>query len=97
MVDGIVEAKVSVVNTVELLHVDGLVLDVVLCKVERELLLDFFGVDGGCHLGAPLVEHRQHGIIDIVVEKYDALLRRADEVGNKCVGIEDLTVEEYAL
>ena len=74
MVDSIVYAKVAVVDTVELFYVDGLVLDVVFRKVERELLLDFFGVDGGCHLGAPLVEHRQHGIIDIVVEKYDALL-----------------------
>ena len=44
-----------------------------------------------------LVEHRQNGIIDIVVEEDDALLGRADKVGNKGVGIENLAVEEDAL
>ena len=41
MVDGIVDAEETVVDFVELFHLDGLVLGVVLLKVERELLLDF--------------------------------------------------------
>ena len=97
MIDGVVDAEVSVVNPVELLHLDGLVLCVVLFEVEQKLLLDLLGVDGGRHLSLALVEHRQHGIVDIVVEENDALLGRADEVGNKSVGIEDLPIEEDAL
>ena len=107
-------------NPVKLLHVDGLVLGVVFRKVERELLCDALGVDGGSYIsfadvtlarrnervpfalalrnfGLAFVEHRQHGIINIVVKKDDALLGRAYEVGNKGVGIENLTVEEDAL
>ena len=96
MIDGVVDAEVAVVNTVVLLHVDRLVLGVVLREVERKLLFDLLGVDGGRHLGLTLVEHRQHGIVYIVVEEDDALLGRADEVGNKGVSIENLTVEEDA-
>jgi hypothetical protein len=97
--------KKTVVNTVVLLHVDSLVLSIMLRKVERKLLLDLLGIDGGRNLsfadvalarqnervpfalalrnvGLALVEHRQHGIIYIVIEEDDALLGRADEVGN---------------
>lgn len=89
-------------------------------KVERKLLFDLLGVDGGRHLsfadvalarknervpfalalrnvGLALVEHRQNGIVDIVVEEDDVLFGRADEVGDKGVGIEDLAVEEDTL
>ena len=82
MIDGIVDAEETVVDFVELFHLDGSVLGVVLLKVERELLLDLLGVDGGGDFLPLLVEHRQHGIIYIVVEEDDALLGRADEVGN---------------
>ena len=96
----------TVVDFVELFHLDGLVLGVrssssrdipVLLKVERELLLDFLGVDGGRDFLPSLVEHRQHGVVHIVVEQHDAFLGRADEVGNKGVGVEDLPVEEDPL
>ena len=106
MIDGVVDAEVAVVYLVVYLHVDGLILRVrssssrgipVLFEVERKLLLDLLGVDGGRHLRLALVEHRQHGIIDIVVEQHNTLLGRADEVGNKSVGIENLPVEEDAL
>ena len=97
MIDGIVDAEETVVNLVELFHLDGLVLGVVLLKVERELLLDLLGVDGGGDFLPSLVEHRQHGVVHIVVEQYDAFLGRADKVGNEGVGIEDLPVEEDAL
>ncbi len=97
MIDGVVDAEVAVVNSVELLHFDGLVLGVVLFEVERKLLLDLLGVDGGRNLRLALVEHRQHGVVDIVVEQHNALLGRADEVGNKRVGIEYLPVEEDTL
>ena len=59
-------------------------------KVERELLRDALGVDGGSYFRLALVEHRQNGIVDIVVEEDDVLFGRADEVGDKGVGIEDL-------
>ena len=59
-------------------------------EVERELLRNAFAVDGDRDLRLALVEHRQNGIIDIVVEEDDALLGRADKVGDKGVGIEDL-------
>ena len=97
MVDGVVNAKVAVVDLVELLHVDGLVLGIVFRKVKRQLLFDFLGVDGSRHLGLAFVEHRQHGIINIVIKENNALSRRADEVGNKGVGVENLSVEEDAL
>ena len=74
MVDGGVDAEEPVVDFVEGLHLNGLVLGVVFRKVEGELLRDALGVDGGQYLRLPLVEYRQHGIIDIVVEKDDALL-----------------------
>lgn len=97
MVDSIVDAEETVVDFVELFHLDGLVLGVVLLKVERELLLDFLGVDGGRDFLPSLVEYRQHGVVHIVVEQHDAFLGRADEVGNKGVGVEDLPVEEDPL
>ena len=97
MVDSIVDAEETVVDFVELFHLDGLVLGVVLLKVERELLLDFLGVDGGRDFLPSLVEHRQHGVVHIVVEQHDAFLGRADEVGSKGVGVEDLPVEEDPL
>ena len=97
MIDGVVDAEETVVDFVELFHLDGLVLGIVFRKVKRQLLFDFLGVDGGCHLGLTLIEHRQHGIVNIVVEKDDALFRRADEVGNKGVCVENLSVEEDAL
>ena len=97
MIDGVVDAKIAVVNLVILFHIDGLVLGIVLCKVERKLLLDFLCVDGGRNLRFPLIKHRQDGIIYIVVEKDDVLLCRADEVRNEGVGIEDLPVEEDTL
>ena len=97
MVNGVIDAKVAVVDPVKLLHIYGLVLCVVLRKVERQLLLNFLCVDGGRHFGPTLVKHRQHSIINIVVEKDDTLFRRADEVGNKSVGVENLSVEEDAL
>lgn len=68
MVDGVVDAEVAVVNLVELLHLDGLVLRIVLFEVERKLLLDLLGVDGGRHLGITLVKHRQHGVVDIIIK-----------------------------
>ena len=97
MIDGVVDTEVAVVNTVVLLHVDRLVLSIVLHKVERKLLFDLLGIDSGRNLGLTLVEHRQHGIIYIVIEEDDALLGRADKVRNKGVGIEDLPVEEDSL
>jgi len=74
VVDGVVDAEEPVVDFVEGLHLDRLILGVVLREVERELLRDTLGVDGGRHLRLPLVEYRQHGVIDIVVEKDDVLL-----------------------
>ena len=50
MIDGVVDTQVAVVNTVVLLHVDGLVLSIMLRKVERKLLLDLLCVDGGRNL-----------------------------------------------
>ena len=47
MIDGIVDAEETVVDFVELFHLDGLVLGVVLLKIERELLFDFLCVDCG--------------------------------------------------
>ena len=68
MIYRIIDAEVAVVNTVVLLHFDGLVLCVVLREVERELLRDFLGIDGSRNIHPPLVEHHQHGIIYIVIE-----------------------------
>ena len=59
-------------------------------EVERELLRNAFAVDGGRNFRLAFVEHRQNGIVDIVVEEDDVLFGRADEVGDKGVGIEDL-------
>ena len=97
MVDSIVDAEETVVDFVVELCLDGLVLGVVLLKVERELLFDFLCVDGSRDFLPSLVEHRQHSVVHIVVEQYDAFLGRADKVGNEGVGIEDLPVEEDAL
>jgi len=74
VIDGVVDAEEAVVDFVEGLYLNGLILGVVLREVERELLRDALGVDGGRHLCLPLVEYRQYGIIDIVVEEDDALL-----------------------
>jgi len=97
MIDGIVDAEETVVDLVEPFHLDGLVLGVMLLKVERELLLDLLGVDGGRDFLPSLVEHRQHGVVHIIVKQHDTLLGRADEVRNEGVGVEDLPVEENAL
>lgn len=106
MIDGVVDAEEAVVDLVELFHLNGLVLGVMLLKVERELLFDFLCVDGSRDFLPSLVEHCQHSVVHIVrstssrgipVEQYDAFLGRADKVGNEGVGIEDLPVEEDAL
>ena len=97
VIDGAVDAEETVVDFVELFHLDGSVLGVVLLKVERELLLDLLGVDGGGDFLPSLVEHRQHGVVHIIVKQHDTLLGRADEVRNEGVGVEDLPVEEDAL
>lgn len=97
MIDGAVYTEEAVVDFVEGLHLDGLILGVMFLNVQRELLLDLLGVDGGGNFLAAFVEHCQHSIIDIVVEQHDAFLGRADEVGDEGVGIEDLPVEEDAL
>ena len=47
MIDSIVDAEETVVDFVVELCLDGLVLGVVLLKVERELLFVFLCVDGG--------------------------------------------------
>lgn len=106
MIDGAVYTEEAVVDFVEGLHLDGLILGVMFLNVQRELLLDLLGVDGGGNFLAAFVEHCQHSIIDIVrstssrgipVEQHDAFLGRADEVGDEGVGIEDLPVKEDAL
>ena len=88
MIDGVVDAEEAVVDLVELFHLNGLVLGVMLLKVERELLFDFLCVDGSSDFLLTLVEHCQHSVVHIVVEQYDAFLGRADKVGNEGVGIE---------
>lgn len=90
MIDGAVYTEEAVVDFVEGLHLDGLILGVMFLNVQRELLLDLLGVDGGGNFLAAFVEHRQHSIIDIVVEQHDAFLGRADEVGDEGVGVKDL-------
>ena len=97
MVDGVVDAEETVVDFIVELHLDGLVLGVVLFEVKRKLLLDLLGIDGGRDFRLPLVKHSQHGVVHIVIEDNDALLGRADEVGNKSVGVENLPVEKDAL
>ncbi len=97
MIDGVVDAEEAVVDLVEWLDIDGLVLGVVLGKVERELLLYLLGIDGGRNPIASFVEHRQHSVVHIVVEQHDAFLGRAYKVGDEGVGVEDLSVEEDAL
>ena len=77
MVDGAIDAEETVVDFVKLFHLDGLVLGVMFCKVERELLLDFLCVDGGRDFLPSFVEHRQHGVVHIVIEQHDAFLGRA--------------------
>ena len=97
MVDGIVDAEKAVVGAVERHHLDRAVLRIVLGDIERELLRDSLGVDFCIDVLFAFVEERQHGVVNIVVEQNDTFLGGADEVGNKSMSVEDLTIEEDTL
>ena len=62
MIDNVVDTEKPVVDFVEQFHLNGLILGIVLRKVEGELLRDALGVDGGSHLRLPLVKLMVHSL-----------------------------------
>lgn len=72
------------------------ILAVVLLYVQLQLAADGLRIDVGFHVGIPLAEHQQHGLVYVVVYQQQGYLGGAYQVGGKLVGIEQLTVVEDA-
>ena len=89
-----VDEQETVVRSVEGVDRDWGILRVVAPEVELQLLAEVAGVYGGRHSAAALVEQGEHGVVDIVVDKYNGCLCLAYEVGREAVGVEYLAVEE---
>ena len=53
-------------------------------------------VDGGRDFGISLAQHRQRGLVDVVVDEDDGAFRLFDEADNLHVSVEDLAIEEDA-
>ena len=79
------------------IHLYRRILGVVAVDVELELARDLPRVDGDLHFGGSLVEQGEHGLVYVVVDEDDAMLRRFYEVCHKGVGIIYLSIVENAL
>jgi len=68
MIDLIVDDQKSIVGFVEWLYIDGSILGIVSVDVQLELCRNLLGVDSRFHRGVPLIKHRKHTLIHIIVE-----------------------------
>ena len=84
----------SVVSLCECPDLDRPVLFIVLFQVETELLADILCIDDSINLHSSLVKNGQDRLVNIIVNKYDRLPGRTDEVCRKYICIEHLAVEE---
>ena len=75
---------------------DGWVLLIMSCDVKLLLIWQLTGVDGGRYVGIALAEHRQGGLVDVVVDKDDWMFSLFDKADNLHVSVEDLAIEEDA-
>lgn len=73
VVDLVVDKQEAVVSAVEGVDRDGCILRIVALEVELQLLADVAGVYGGRHAAVALVEQGEHGVVDIVVNKHEAV------------------------
>lgn len=97
MIDGAVEDKETVVETVGGADLHSRVLPVVALNVKPESVGNVPGDDRGTDIVGPLGEHLQHRIVHIIVDKDDAFLCGADEVRCEGVRVENLSVAEDTL
>ena len=74
--------------------IDGRVLVIMLVKVKLQLRCNLLCIDCGRHTRIAFAQHKQHGIIDIVVNQKKGFSGRPDKVCSKLVGIEYLSVIE---
>ena len=93
----IVNEQKPVMSAVEVLHDDRVILRIMAVDVQLQLLADMLRVYRRRHACCPLVEHRQHRIVNIVVYQHNATLCLANQFAHKAVGIEYLTVEKDSL
>ena len=77
MIDCIVDAQESVVHLLEGLNFDGLVLGIMLRKVEQKLLRDVFGVYSCRYFRLSFIEYSQYSVVHIVVEENYLFLGRS--------------------
>ena len=92
MINLIVDEQEAVMCPVERIYLYRLVLCIVALEVKLQLLTDMLRIYRGRHSSRPLVEHRQHSVVHIVVYQYNPSRRLSYQVGNKPVGIEYLSV-----
>ena len=97
MINGVVDTEEAVVSVLELVNGNSLVLCVMSLQVEGELLSDAAGVNLRTNSIGSLVKHGQHRVIHIIVEQDNATFGTSDEVVDKGVGIENLSIVEDAL
>ena len=72
------------------------VLGIVFLQVDEELLI-VAGVDGCCYSVSPLCEHREHSVIDEIVNQYDFMLSTPNKVRDIGPCIPDATRRENLL
>ena len=94
MVNRLVDAQESVVRFVELLNLDGRVLCVVFLEIKRQLARDILCQYGSLHAFLALVQHRQHAVINIIINQYDSFLRSTNQVIHKRICVKNLSIEE---
>ena len=96
-INGVIYTQESVVCAVKLLNLNGRVLRIVFLKIKRQLTRDILCVNNRFHAFVPLIQHRQHAIIHIVVDKHNAFLCLTDTLVDKGISIKNLTIIENAL
>lgn len=74
--------------------IDGRVLVIVFVKVKLKLCRNLLRINSGRHTRIAFAQHKQYGIIDIVVYQKKGFSGRSDKVYSKLVGIEYLSVIE---
>ena len=82
-INGIVNTQESVMCAVKLLNFNRRLLRIVFLKIKRQLTRDILCVNNRFHAFVPLIQHSQHTIVHIVVDKHNAFLGFAYTLVNK--------------
>ena len=97
MIDLIVYNQEPVMCLVEFKNIDRGVLCIVSSEIQLKLFWYLLCVDSGLDTLVTFVQQSQNWFVYIVINQYQFPMSAFDQVGNKHIGIEYLSIEEDAL